>query len=116
MKKSVFLLIAILLVAKFNCEDGDDDDEYCSGKVAKSVDDCQKLKLFTEDGVEYKHCCFLEAKHEGKDIKWCVPLTQKDYDEIDDYIDNQKTYSDVSLDCSSNYIIVSILSLILLIL
>ena len=116
MKKSIFLLIAILLVAKFNCEDGDDDDEYCSGKNAKSVDDCQKLKLFTADGVEYKHCCFLDAKKSGDDVKACVPLTQKDYDEIDDYIDNQNIYSDVSLDCSSNYIIVSILSLILLIL
>ena len=112
MKKTLFLLIAILLVAKFNCDD--DEDEYCSGDTANSVDDCQKLKLYTADGVEYKHCCFLEAKVKSEDIKWCIPLTQKDYDEIDDYIDKNKEYSDVSIDCDSNYIMVSLLSLILL--
>ena len=116
MKKALFLLIAVLLLAKFNC---DEEEEYCGDEEyePKNVDDCQKLKLPNdEEGENYKHCCFLEAKFKGVKGKSCIPLTQKQYDDIDDFIDKGEDagYSDVSLDCGSNYIMVSLLSLILL--
>ena len=75
-----------------------------------------------QEGNPYKYCCFAEAEADGKTEKECIALTQKDYDEIGDYIDNLEKLAkdfanvdaDYSVDCNSNYIVISLLSLILL--
>ena len=50
-------------------------------------------------------------------MKMCVPVTKDQYDEIDDAIDEyegQPGYEDVSIDCEANYIMISLISLVLL--
>ena len=121
MKNAVCLLLAILFISQFNCEPAD----YCDGHSGSSADECQKYKLYEEedeDGNPYKYCCYAEAEADGKTKKECIALTQKDYDEIGDYIDNLEKFAkdyanvdaDYSVDCNSNYIVISLLSLILL--
>ena len=119
MKKALFLLLAVLLV-QYKCDDKICDDDETVG--ASGVKDCENLKL---DDDEYK-CCFMEAEYkengQKQTKKACIPLTKHDYDEIKDYIKGEEEdleesgYSDVdiSVDCDSNYIMISLLSLILL--
>ena len=124
MKKALYLLLAILLLSQLYCDDTDGD--YCDGHGASSVDECQKYK-FNEDDVDgdgnpYKYCCYSKAEADGKTKTECISLTQKDYDDIDDFIDDleklakdyAKIDADYSVDCSSNYIMISLLSLIVI--
>ena len=109
MKNTLFLTFAILLVLQFNFV-----TNSCSGD-ASSVEDCQKMTL---DAGEYK-CCLFEYEYDGGSGSECEPLTQEDYDNIDDYIDKMEENSgrsdlDLDIDCSSNYLLISLLSLILL--
>jgi len=53
--------------------------------------------------------------------KYCLPLTKDEYDKIDDFVDAAEKgvgegseIDDYSIDCASNYIMISLLSLILL--
>ena len=109
MKNTLFLTFAILLVLQFNFVTND-----CDGSASK-VEDCQSKTLGTG---EYK-CCFFEAERDGGSSSGCVGVTKEDYDDIDDYIDKAEENSglpdaDLDIDCSSNYLLISLLSLILL--
>ena len=111
MKNTLFLTFAILLVLQFNFVTND-----CDGS-ASSVEDCQKMTLGTG---EYK-CCLFEAEYDGGSGSYCSGLSQDEYDNIDDYIDKAEENAgladyELDIDCSSNYLIISLLSLILLIL
>ena len=119
MKKALFLLLAVLLV-QYKC-----DDKTCGG-FASGVGDCENLKFDEEDEEEYYKCCFIENeyKYNGQKTteKYCNPVTKDFYDDIKDRIKDyekaqkEEGYSDidVSIDCDSNYIMISLLSLILL--
>ena len=123
MKKALFLLMAVLLISKFQCDDeeGDGDIGDCDVEEATGVDQCEKLSA----GDAYK-CCLWEGKYideDGKNsFKGCHPVIKEQYDEIDDFIDqlekgdDEGKYDDLSIDCNSNYIMISLLSLILLLL
>ena len=114
MKNTLFLTFAILLVLQFNFV-----TNSCSGD-ASSVEDCQSKTLGTG---QYK-CCFGEGEWDGGSGSGCIPLTKDQYDNIDDYIDKEEENAENSglndyeldIDCSSNYLLISLLSLILLIL
>ena len=111
MKNTLFLTFAILLVLQFNFV-----TNSCSGD-ASSVEDCQSKTLGTG---QYK-CCFGEGEWDGGSGSGCIPLTKDQYDNIDDYIDKAEENAGVDdyeldIDCSSNYLLISLLSLILLIL
>ena len=119
MKKALFLLLAILLISQYYCDDELDDGE-CDKENVSKASECEKLK----PGDYYK-CCYYKTKlkKDGKEETrtGCEPLTKGEYDKIKDYIKESENsakaagYSaDVSVDCSSNYIIISILSLLLL--
>ena len=124
MKKTLYLLLVLLLLSKFNCQDeeegldpGECDDDLSSG--------CENLKV----GKGYYKCCLFEAEADqaidddgSKTIKSCFPITKADYDDIKDYIKNyennvknkENIEADVSIDCASNYVMISLLSLIIL--
>ena len=122
MKKTLYLLLVLLLLSKFNCQDeeegldpGECDDDLSSG--------CENLKV----GKGYYKCCLFEAEYDKeidgkKEGKSCEPLTKSQYDEIKDYIkDYEKEVKneigvgiDLSIDCASNYVMISLLSLIIL--
>ena len=111
MKNTLFLTFAILLVLQFNFVTND-----CGGSGSK-VEDCQSKTLGTG---EYK-CCFWEGEWDGGSGSGCGPLTKDQYDNIDDYIDKEEENAglddyELDIDCSSNYLLISLLSLILLIL
>ena len=117
MKKALYLLLVALLISEYG---GQTTEKVCGG-VANSQSDCEKLKL----GEGYYRCCFVEqeGKVQGQsiDYKGCVPVTKEIYDKIDDYIDEQEDNAEAgveideySIDCGSNYLVVSLLIIILL--
>ena len=124
MKKTLYLLLVLLLLSKFNCQDeeegldpGECDDDLSSG--------CENLKV----GKGYYKCCLFEAEADevigetgSKKIKYCEAIKKDDYDNIKDYIkqsekeakNDWKIDVDLSIDCASNYVMISLLSLIIL--
>ena len=74
------------------------------------------------------NAAYLEAEGDkefesgSKEIKSCIPVTQTDYDKIKDYIKDYEKEAkdelgfevDISIDCASNYVMISLLSLIIL--
>ena len=124
MKKALYLLLALLLLSKFNCqseEEEDYDEGECNSKISSG---CENLKV----GKGYYKCCLFEAEGDkefesgSKEIKNCMPITQTDYDKIKDYIKDYEKEAkeelnfevDISIDCASNYVMISLLSLIIL--
>ena len=98
---------------------------YCYYKTsASSSDDCKDLKV-SEDG---NHCCYQYAKaeYEGKTLESerCIEITNEEYDNIDDYIDNAKDRAErargkvkkYEIDCNSSFLTNSLLSIILFLL
>ena len=109
MKNTLFLTFAILLVLQFNFV-----TNACNGDASK-VEDCQSKTLGTG---EYK-CCLYEAEWDGGSSSTCVGVSKEEYDDIDDVIDKMEEAGDeadldIDIDCSSNYLLISLLSLILL--
>ena len=97
--------------------------EACEeNQSANGVSDCENLKFDDDDDMPgAKYCCFAKGKDlfDNEEIKECWALTEALYDKIDDYIDgfeDAKAYSDLSIDCGSNYLMLSLLSLIILLL
>ena len=116
MKKTLFLLLVILLIS-YSYQSECDDNES-----AKKAKDCKDLKV--DDGM-YK-CCYVksEGEYDGKKEKGegCGEIDETNYNRIKDYIkdleDGVKKLGgklDVKkFDCSSNYLLFSIMSLIIL--
>ncbi len=123
MNKAIYLLLLSLLLSQIYCED-DDSNDYCGDEKDGTVNDediCHDRTL--QRGVF--RCCYVEAEgtFDGKKskVKLCVPVTKEQYDEIEDFVDAMKKDVDegdkideYSIDCASNYIMISLLSLLLL--
>ena len=116
MKKNVFLLLAILLISHSY-------QSQCEDKMGPSnKKDCNSLQV--NEG-SYK-CCYVHYKGEGDGIKGeykgCEEINQENYNRIKDYIKDMEKEAkndggklDVKkFDCNSNYLLISIMSLILL--
>ena len=108
--KTLYVLLVLTLIAQcLSTKCGD------APKPSKA-EDCNNREL---DSGEYR-CCFYEYEVKGfGEMKACGAVTKEQYDDIDDYIDKNEdllgdTVEDFSIDCGSNYIVISILSLILL--
>lgn len=113
--KTLYVLLVLTLIAQCLSTKCVDYTQRPS-----KAEDCNNREL--DSG--YYRCCFMEVetKKSGK-TKYCGPVTKEQYDDIDDYIDKvedgagdtvEDTVEDFSIDCGSNYIVISILSLILL--
>ena len=113
--QNMYLLIFSLLISQSYTR-------KCSAEVtASSINDCKGLEL--DEG--YSYCCYIVEDFEylGQDFKLhhCGQLTKGQYDDIGDYIDEaedlaEKTgidYDELSVDCSSTYIMITLISLIL---
>lgn len=105
--KTLYVLLVLTLIAQ--CL-----STKCVGAPQPSkAEDCNNREL---DSGEYR-CCLVEYEMKGTEIKACYPITKEQYDDIDDYADDYEDKAgveDFSIDCGSNYIVISILSLILL--
>ena len=116
--KALYLALAFMLVSIAYSRD-------CDYGVAEKAEECNKANF---NQTAYHRCCLFDSKgtKSGQDIhtKQCVPLDKEKYDNIKDtlkkYIkqmeDDNYTSVKVSIECKSNYIILSFLSLIILLL
>ena len=121
MKIFTFLLLCSILIF-INAADS---DNYCIyDRPSSSSKDCKDLKV--SDGY---HCCFYKAKGEDEkgetqEAKFCMPITDEQYDKIDDYIDYLEEIAekdggkikDLDLDCNSSFLTNSLLGIILFLL
>ena len=111
-------LLIVLLVSQYYCE------KTCNSFVsANSYNDCKDLKL-SSNGYR---CCYLEYTYDylGEKIttKRCDDISKYYYDNIDDYEDTIEVIVDAlggdnvdvkTIECGSNYLVISLFSLILL--
>ena len=111
--KALYLILFALLLSLYNCSN-------CDKKWPEKASEC------TDDKVEKYHCCYLTEKRKHKngsngESYTCTLISDEDYNKIEDVV---KKYQDdnskddwtvtVKIDCGSNYIIYSLLSVILL--
>lgn len=102
MSKAFFLLLIAFLISQY-------DGRICADITATptKASDCNDRE---KDEGTYR-CCYLEASG----LKMCVPFNKEQYDAIADAVDQYKNqgYKDISIDCGANYIMLSLISLIL---
>ena len=122
MKKTLFLILVILLLSKFYCQDDYTESECEKKEGAKKKKDCNGLGVSKN---AYK-CCYvkIEGSLEGKslDYEGCSEIDKESYDKIKDLIEEREKdikdkggkYDIKKYDCNSNYLLISIMSLILL--
>ena len=109
--KTLYALLIILLFAQIISDA--DDAVKCKGPWKKNADECNKINPV----AGFYRCCFIKGKFLGQSEERCTSVTKEQYDDIDDAIETIEKEEDVdidTLDCGSNYIIISLLSLILL--
>ena len=109
MRKALTIIILAFLLSYINCDedyevDCENNPDYCYCiDDPKGLDDCKDRKLNNGE----KYCCFMD----DGDEKSCFPVTQEIYDK------NKDTADEAGVKCeNSNYIVISLLSLSLIIL
>ena len=115
--KALYTLLILLLLSIYKAEE-------CSNKEATKDTDCTGLN----PGAGYYRCCYSYVKGTigGKDTeqKQCLPIVKKDWDSIKDFVKKGKETSEAAgnkiskyeINCSSNYLYISLLSLVLILL
>ena len=109
--KTLYALLIILLFSQIICQE--DDVDECGDAEKKNADECNKIN----PGEGFYRCCFIKGKFLGESGEGCYSVTKAQYDDIDDAIETIEKEGEVdidTLDCGSNNIIISLLSLILL--
>ena len=103
-----FIIFALLLVFVLNDDiedyfyDGDDIGK-CEDMRSKdaNVNNCTSITLKDDDFT----CCFESYKDkDGDENKSCLAAKKKKVNKIIDGYEDDLGYTDVSIDCSSNYI------------
>ena len=110
--KALYTLLLILLISQYK-------SESCDSQTAPTtVKDCKE-----RDAGKKKHkCCKMNYLFtNGTDRTYCQPLIKDEYEKIIEYLRNdvinnggEEKVENANIDCSSGYVVVSILSLILL--
>ena len=107
------LILLVLTLTYIHC---DEDTSECESKSGTSAKDCKNLNV--TDG--YAHCCYLDAKSDEGSIKICTELLESEYKDIEKYIKDAEKEAELvhgkinKLDCSSYYIKITLLSLMIL--
>ena len=111
-------LLITLIVSVYNAVD------KCSGVKGEKAGDCQNLEI---DSAHYK-CCYAHSKvtimGQTQEKKECQQITKTEYDNIKDEIKKAKEQIEkmggkvdtFDIDCNSNYLYISLLSLIIFLL
>ena len=90
-------------------------DTLCASREPSSKKDCTDYKLTDGEkgnsGVD--SCCYVTYKDDGEDEKECWPVVKKEVtkDNIKD-IETENGYTDLSIECHSNWISFSLLFLL----
>ena len=115
--KPLYILLVALFFSLSYCDD-EDESKACSILAASTgVEDCNSRKD-AKDKTQFA-CCLAKFKLGGKSLQSCISLSEDQYDDIDETIESFKksgNLEELDIDCNSNYIILSVLSLILLLL
>ncbi len=117
MNKALIVSFAILIATQLNFVKNNDN---CFKDDVDDADVCKNLEAI--DG--YK-CCLFKWKYDGGSFSRCDAISNEDYDDLDDFIaseeedakidpDDPLTNPKLTVDCSANYLLVSLLLLFLL--
>ena len=91
----------------------------CDMILPSKKKDCYE-GLSEEDKKDYSYCCFFKGKKEkiGPYGEYCHSLTKEEYDNIEEYIKHGESLGAQvdKLDCKSNYLNISLLILVILLL
>ena len=98
-----FIIFALLFVFVLN----DTDDYFYTGKdrfkcylvEEPNVNNCTAITLEDDEFT----CCFHKYKEDGEDYEGCQPIKKNKVGKVIDEAEDEGE-SDVSIDCSSNYI------------
>ena len=113
--KALYALLIILLLSLYKA------DSCVSSTIPSKASDCNSR---TVSDNQYK-CCYLYMKVTFMSIeseaKQCLPVTKDEYENIKEVIDKTKEMAEktgtkinkLDLDCSSSYLYISLLSLII---
>ena len=119
--KYLSLLIVLLLISFMNSQT--DDKNYCDEKEVTDSSKCKDLTL----PPGFSNCCFyhVEGSENGGEtetFKACIPLNKTQYENINDYIKELEEGAEEgisldvkTLDCFANYLQISIITLLILI-
>ena len=122
MKKMIFILIPFIINLIICGEDGrclEENEKSNTNKIYLST--CLTHNIGTKNREllkNEKYCCLLTMTYENKTTNTYCMTTFADKDVIEERIDMfkyQKDIKEVSIDCSSNYLIITFLFLFLLI-
>lgn len=115
--KPLYILLIALFFSISHCDDEGESKSCSILAETTGVEDCNSRKN-EKDKTEYI-CCLAEYEAAGVELEGCLSLTKEAYDDIDKTIKEFKTtleLDELEIDCGSNFIILSLLSLILLLL
>lgn len=112
------IFILFVYVSLIGCLN--DDNTPCDTTTADSKSFCNNRKMSEEETNNgAKYCCFLETTILGTKASSCIPIDQKSYDDIKKFIKDLKektAATELSIDCNQNYLKLSLLSLLLILL
>ena len=106
--KALNLVLIALLFSQYIC-DADDSTEYCGDEEndPQKAEDCNNREISPKD-EDGKYCCFMKY-NDGTE---CEVFSQDMYDKVEYMVKYDE--DGLSIECGSNYIMISLLSLILL--
>ncbi len=110
-------LIVVLFISLASLSFAVENIQYCEDHISPA----DKNVCHNSTKKETTHrCCYEYYKVSGMSYSNCLALTKADFDDFKNYMKNKESgianVKEYSLDCSSEYITISILSLILLLL
>ena len=108
--KNYTIILLILFISFIHCGSLSE----CERSEGRSAKECKGLEV----GDGYKYCCYLEYELLSDTYKICQSLTEAEYNDINKTKTVDETiYGKVNkLDCNSNFLKISLLSLLLIIL
>ena len=110
MVKKFWIMLLLILHFEISLESGS-----CDYTLVSSTQEC--LDLLNDEEAEYNYkCCYVTSKEKGGiSLSECRLIPQEVYKNIDDYIDDlrDQNYEDPKVDCKSNYLQITLLSLLL---
>lgn len=125
--KVLNLIIAIYFIYYINCEGVTDWKDYCGYETSsKSADDCKNRKV-SEDGskccyvyyskIEDKGSCMEFDKYKAANIPKLIEISELEseiYEDHPDYKKYKDEKGDYHIDCFSEYIKISLISILLI--
>ena len=114
MVKNIFILLLLILLFNFSYNADYENSEICITVNPKEKKDCNSVGSDLYLGYQEIACCYVTYKLDSK-VEKCVPVL-KTFNGLSMYENQIKNMgaSSISIDCSSNYLTLSILLILLI--